>query len=129
MTNNNAPSLLPPEAINNAPINWVLVKWWQTEHPDKCIYCHTSLTAENRTRDHVISTWWLKRNVPFEFRANFGVMNIAPCCNACNQYKGNRNAHEWAALKHLPGRHYLLQRKRNTFYSSIYEKIVHIFTA
>jgi hypothetical protein len=103
MTNNSAPPLFPPEAVHTAPINWVAVKWWQTLHRDKCIYCHTSLNDQTRTRDHILSTWWLKRNVPFEFRSNFGVMNIAPCCNDCNQRKGNRNAHEWTELKHLPG--------------------------
>lgn len=124
--NNNAPLLLPPEAINTAPINWVLVKWWQSAHPNVCIYCHCELTDENRTRDHILSRFWLRKHAPSEFLVAFGVMNTAPCCNACNQYKGNRNAHEWTALKHLPGRHYLLTKKENTFMSSIL-KFMRIF--
>jgi hypothetical protein len=96
--------------------------------PYTCIYCHKPLTDETRTRDHIISVWWLKRNVPFEFRRDFCVMNIAPCCSACNTRKGNRNAHEWTELKTLPGRYYLLRKPKNTVTNSI-KKILRIFTS
>lgn len=126
MQKNEALHLLPPEAIANAPVQWVNISWWNTIHPDLCIYCHCQLDESNKTKDHLFSTWWLKRNVSFEFRKRFCVMNVAPCCAACNTRKGNRNVHEWQELKQLPGRRFLLKENSAT-YSSIIQRITRIF--
>lgn len=50
------------------------------KHPNKCCYCHSRLTKETRTKDHL---------VPKDRGGKDGKYNLRPCCRDCNKEKDN----------------------------------------
>lgn len=93
------------------PVNFAFVRWWLSCNRAFCIYCHARLDNNTRTRDHLVSRATMRAHDFSErFIGKFHEMNVAPCCTVCNQAKGSLSAHEWPALRELPGGRYLLLR-------------------
>lgn len=55
-----------------------------------CIYCHTKLTQENATSDHI---------VPISNGGNNCQVNLIVCCSSCNTERGNTNFIEFIKNK------------------------------
>lgn len=104
------PAALPPQYtdIIMSGINWAYIAWWNSINRTYCIYCHTLLTRDTWTKDHVISRHHL-RLVDSYFTSYLNQMNLVPCCPACQNEKGSKSAHEWPGLVHKPGGVHLLK--------------------
>lgn len=106
------PATMPAEIarIVSLKINWAYIAWWSSINRTFCIYCHTLLTRDTWTKDHIISRKQLNLVDPY-FRGHINQINCVPSCPDCNTEKGDLSLYDWKGLKNKPGAPFLLKKK------------------